>query len=169
MLCSSLSTSAALVVIIALASAQASKSKKCRISVPGYTCGDNKRCLAYFLGCFHSNDQNQILPLSSLQDFRSTIKCDLHKWFQDGHAEALIKNCAVLAVQKNVKYFGIKSYGECYFGNTLSRSKIKVTTADGCHKYCAYDVGGPDAMVVYELLHFRQIDLNSDVTKDSEE
>ncbi|KAK3730786.1 hypothetical protein RRG08_030626 [Elysia crispata] len=138
---------AVLVIAVVVTAAQTPIKKNCRTSVPGYDCGQT--CIAFFVGCYHSNGPTQILPKNSLVNLRHTI--DWQKWMQDGSAGDLIKKCAQLAVQKNMKYFGIEYYGECYFGNTLNQSQPKVTTEDDCTKYCGFDVGGASAMVVYEV------------------
>ncbi|GFR57623.1 hypothetical protein ElyMa_001748500 [Elysia marginata] len=139
---------AVVALAITLAATQTQIVKNCRASVPAYNCGD--KCMAFFVGCFHSKGQNQVLQQSTMKNFRSTI--NWQQWAQAGNAGDLIKKCAKLAVQKNVQYFGIEFYGECYFGNTLKPTRTKVTNVDGCEKHCGYDVGGPDAMVLYEVV-----------------
>ena len=121
----------------------------CRSQMAGYSCVQSQ-CMAFFLGCFHAKGPNTILPHNSLVNLRHTI--DWAKWTKDGTGQDLIQKCADLAVQKNKKYFGVEFYGECYFGDSVDETMPKVTTVDGCDKYCKWDVGGPDAIMIYTVL-----------------
>ncbi|RUS89557.1 hypothetical protein EGW08_002675, partial [Elysia chlorotica] len=137
-----------LLIAAALTASQTVIKKNCRTSVPGYECGE--KCMAFFVGCYHSDGQMAALPKNNVLNLRGTI--DWQKWADAGNAGDLIKTCAQVAAQRNMKYFGVEFYGECYFGNTLNKTPPKVTTVDGCDKYCGFDVGGANAMVVYEVL-----------------
>ena len=80
---------------------------------------------------------------------RHQIDWDL--WNRVGHAGDIIKKCGELAIQKGVQFFGVEFYGECFFGEFPDISQGEVTPADGCDMHCEWDVGGPYAMVVYNV------------------
>ena len=113
----------------------------------GYSCGS--KCIAFFVGCFHAKGPNTILPQNSLVNLRHTI--DWAKWVEDKTGKDLIVECGKLAVEKNKNYFGVEYYGECYFGDSVDETQPKVTTDDGCEKYCQWDVGGQDAIMIYRV------------------
>ncbi|GFO34125.1 hypothetical protein PoB_006063000 [Plakobranchus ocellatus] len=125
------------------------RRQDCRTSVPAFDCGGNA-CIAFFDGCYHNTGPDYVLPKSSLVNLRGTI--DWQKWTTAGNAADLIIRCAKLAVQKNKQYFGVEFYGECYFGDSPDQSQPKVTVQDGCDKFCAYDVGGANAIVLYRVI-----------------
>ena len=69
-----------------------------------------------------------------------------------GHDGNLIKSCGRLAIEKGFDNFGIQYYGGCFYGNDPDLSEEEVTTDDDCDKLCKWDIGGPNSMVVYNLV-----------------
>ena len=100
-------------------------------------------------GCYHSQGQAGVFPTTGMVSLTHEINWNL--WLRVGHAVDIIKKCGELALKQGVYNFGVKFYGECYFGNQPDFSQGEVTIDEGCDLHCKWDVGGPITMVVYNL------------------
>ncbi|KAK3766393.1 hypothetical protein RRG08_056067 [Elysia crispata] len=148
MITSQVLTALALVLVLPEAATGQPAVSGCPTNFPGYHVDKDNE--AQPEGCFHTTKGGQVFPAASLQDFTSTV--DKKAWGKRGDAKDIIKKCGEEAVKNGAKYFGLQSFGECYYGNTPDLSVQEVTPADGCDTLCKWDVGGQGAIVVYEVV-----------------
>ena len=120
----------------------------CPTNFPGYHI--DKANEAQPAGCFLPSNGVDVLPAASLKDFTSTV--DQKAWAKRGDAKDVIKKCGEEAVKNGAQYFGIKAFGECYYGDSPDLSQPEVTPADGCDTHCKWDVGASGAIFVFEVV-----------------
>ncbi|RUS76946.1 hypothetical protein EGW08_015295 [Elysia chlorotica] len=123
-------------------------STGCPTLFPGYHIDKDNEAVPE--GCFHATQGGTVMPSSSLKDYTNIL--DMAAWNKRGDAKDMIQRCGLEAVKNGAKYFGLRNHAECYTGNNLDLSQQEVTPADGCDKFCKFDVGQPSAIVVYEVV-----------------
>ncbi|GFN85151.1 hypothetical protein PoB_001165700 [Plakobranchus ocellatus] len=118
----------------------------CQPTFPGYHITSDYD--AIHQGCYKTS--GRVFPAQAMVDI--PFDFDWKKMFRVGHGKELVQKCGAIAIENGARYFGISDYSNCFHGNTPDLSESpEVTPEDGCNKYCEWDIGGPGAIVVYEV------------------